>query len=34
VLTPEQAVTSRASVGGTAPRRVREAAAAARERWL
>lgn len=34
VLTPEQAVTSRASLGGTAPRRVREAAAAARERWL
>ncbi len=34
VLTPEQAVASRVSEGGTAPRRVREAAAAARERFL
>ncbi|SME91583.1 argininosuccinate lyase [Tistlia consotensis] len=34
VLTPEQAVASRVSLGGTAPERVREAAAAARERWL
>ncbi|MEX0758557.1 MAG: lyase family protein, partial [Tistlia sp.] len=34
VLTPEQAVGSRGSFGGTAPQRVREAAAAARERWL
>ena len=34
VLTPEQAVASRRSFGGTAPERVRDSAAAARERWL
>jgi len=34
VLTVENSVASRRSVGGTAPERVREAAAAARERFL
>jgi argininosuccinate lyase len=34
VLTVERSVASRTSFGGTAPERVREAAAAARERYL
>ena len=34
VLTPEASAASRTSFGGTAPARVREAAAAARERFL
>ncbi|MEX2642981.1 MAG: argininosuccinate lyase [Acetobacterales bacterium] len=34
MLTPEQSVASRRSLGGTAPERVREAIAAARERFL
>ncbi len=34
VLTPEASAASRTSFGGTAPERVREAAAAARERFL